>query len=255
MRPTQADSTRRFSRRVDDYVRHRPHYPEAVLEILRAEVGLTPAAVLADIGAGTGISTELFLRHGHRVHAVEPNAEMRAAAEAQLGRWPGFVSVNGTAEATTLPAASVDGIVAAQAFHWFQPEPTRAEFRRILRPGGWVALFWNRRLADCDAFAQAYEALLKRFSTDYAEVRHERIDAAAIRRFLGDGFVQRTLPNAQHFDLAALRGRLLSSSYAPLPDAPNHAPMMRELERIFAAHQRDGRVAFQYEVQVNLGRM
>jgi SAM-dependent methyltransferase len=251
----EKDPTQRFSRRVQDYVRYRPHYPEAVLGVLREEIGFTPAAVIADVGSGTGISTELLLRNGNRVFAIEPNREMREAAEAQFGGGPGFVSIDGTAEATTLPDAAVDLVLAAQAFHWFRPEPTRAEFRRILKPGGWVVLLWNRRLADSDPFARAYEELLQRFSSDYQEVRHERVDAEAIRRFLGGPSGHRSLPNSQRFDREALRGRLLSSSYAPLAGAPGHEAMMTSIDQIFREHQRDGRVEFCYEVQIYFGHL
>ncbi len=249
-----SDATRRFSDRVDDYVRYRPHYPDGVLEVLRAGAGLTPAAVIADVGAGTGISTELFLRNGNPVLAIEPNREMRAAAERSLGGTPGFRSVAGTAEATSLPPASVDGIVVAQAFHWFDPARARTEFQRILRPGGWVALIWNTRRKDTP-FARAYEALLEKFGTDYAQVTHERIDEAALARFFAPGFARHSLPNSQVLDLAALRGRLLSSSYAPAAGDSRHAPMLAELEAIFRKHQRDGRVRIDYQTQIYFGRI
>jgi len=250
--PPAGDSTRRFSDRVDDYERYRPGYPEGVLGILRAGVGLTPAAVIADIGAGTGISTDRFLRNGNPVFAVEPNREMRAAAERRLGGRPGFTSVAGTAEATTLPAASVDGIVVAQAFHWFDRARARAEFRRILRPGGWVALIWNTRRRETP-FAQAYEALLESFGTDYAQVKHERIDEAALAAFFATGFARRSVPNFQTLDLDGLCGRLRSSSYAPPAGHPRHAPMLAELEQIFRVHQHGGCVRFEYDTQVFFG--
>ncbi len=254
MKPAANDPTRRFSDRVNDYVRYRPGYPAGVLDALRAGVGLTPAAVIADIGAGTGISTELLLRNGNPVFAVEPNAEMRAAAEQLLGGRPGFHSVAGTAEATTLPAASVDGIVAAQAFHWFDVAKARAEFRRILRPGGWVALLWNTRRKDTP-FARAYEAVLTTYGTDYALVNHERIDEAALAGFFAPGFERRSLPNAQVFNFESLRGRLLSSSYAPAAGHPQHAPMLVALERIFRGHQQGGNVRMEYLTQVYFGRV
>ncbi len=254
MKSPARDPTQRFSDRVDDYERYRPGYPEGVLGILRAGAGLAPAAVIADIGAGTGISTELFLRNGNAVFAVEPNREMRAAAERRLGGRPGFASVAGTAEATTLPAASVDGIVVAQAFHWFDPVGARAEFRRILRPGGWVALLWNTRRKDTP-FARAYEALLEQFGTDYAQVKHERVDEPALAAFFARGFTRQSVPNFQILDDEGLRGRLQSSSYAPAAGHPRHGPMLAELARIFRDHQRDGHVRVEYETQLFVGRI
>jgi SAM-dependent methyltransferase len=125
MKPTE-----RFSDRVADYARFRAGYPPGVLEVLRRETGLAPHHVVADLGSGTGLSARLFLEDGNVVLGVEPNAAMRQAAERLLAGWPGFRSVAGTAEATTLDAGSVDLVVAAQAFHWFDPDATRAEVVR-----------------------------------------------------------------------------------------------------------------------------
>ena len=142
-----SNSTTRFSDRVEDYVKYRPHYPVAVLTYLQATYSFSSSWVVADIGSGTGISTELFLAAGNRVDAVEPNREMRRKAEELLSGHPGFVSIDGTAEATGLPEASVDLIVAGQAFHWFEPVATRREFVRIARPGAVAALIWTQRIA------------------------------------------------------------------------------------------------------------
>jgi ubiquinone/menaquinone biosynthesis C-methylase UbiE len=140
------DSKERFSDRVDDYRKYRPGYPEAVLQVLEERCGLSPSSVVADIGSGTGILTGMLLSKAHTVYAVEPNAPMRSAAEEDYRDHPAFRSVAGSAEATTLPSRSVDLITAAQAFHWFDPEKAKAEFRRILRKEGNIALIWNERM-------------------------------------------------------------------------------------------------------------
>jgi SAM-dependent methyltransferase len=248
------DPTRRFSHRVDDYVRYRPHYPPAVLDLLRAGIGLTPRTVVADVGAGPGIAAELFLTNGNPVWAVEPNPEMRAAAERRLGGRPGFHSIDGTAEATTLPDASIDCVVAAQAFHWFDPVKARAEFRRILRAGGWVVLLWNTRLVTTP-FGRAYESLLQSLGGDYPRVTREHIDQAVLGAFFAGGFERRTLPNGRTLDFASLRGGLLSASYAPTAGQSGYAPMLAELRRIFDAHQRDGRVPVELETRLYFGRV
>ena len=156
----QADPTLRFSDRVENYIRYRPGYPPQVLETLQAECGLTPAAVVADIACGTGIFTRMLLQNGNRVYGVEPNREMREAAERLLADHPNFTSVAGTAEATTLPGHSIDLATAAQAAHWFDLPKARQEFARILKPAGWAVLIWNERSTDASPFLRAYEELL-----------------------------------------------------------------------------------------------
>ena len=177
------DPTRRFSSRVDNYIKYRPGYPSAVIDTLASECGLTEQLIVADVGSGTGILSELFLKHGNPVFGVEPNREMREAGERRLKQYPNFTSVNGTAEATTLPDRSMDFITAGQAFHWFDRIQTRKEFTRILKGGGWVALIWNDRHIDTSPFLCAYEELLHRYGTDCEALTHRNVDAAAIAAF------------------------------------------------------------------------
>ena len=150
------------------------------------------------------------------VYGVEPNAEMRVAGERLLARFANFVSIDGTAEQTTLPGGSMDFITSAQAFHWFDREAARAEFARILRPHGWIVLIWNDRQIDSTPFLRDYEDLLQTFATDYAEVRHKELDLTKVRDFVGSDAADLTvLKNWQVFDYDGLRGRLFSSSYVP----------------------------------------
>ncbi len=249
-----ANPTTRFTDRVANYVRYRPGYPAEIIPYLSEAIGLGPADIVADVGAGTGISTRLFLDHGNVVFAVEPNAAMRAAAEAELARYPNFRSIAARAEATGLAQASVDLVAAAQAFHWFDRPAARAEFARILRPGGWVVLLWNVKLTDATPFLRDYEALLVEFGTDYTAVRHENVTDTELAAFFGQGYSSRTFPNAQRLDYAGLEGRLLSASYAPGPEHPDHAPMLAALRRIFDARQVGGQVVLEYETRVYSGR-
>jgi SAM-dependent methyltransferase len=245
----------RFSSRVDNYVRYRPGYPREVLDLLRNECGLCAESVVAEAGSGTGKLTELLLQAGCRVFAVKPNEAMRKAGEGLLKSNPRFTSVAGSAEVTTLPDRSADLIVAAQAFHWFDRERSRVEFRRILQPGGWVALIWNDRRTDRTAFLAAYETLLHAFSTDYEQVNHRNVDSVAVRQFFGVEPALVKFPYSQEFDFEGLRGRLLSSSYAPEQGQPNHDAMLARLRLIFDAHQQNGRVAIEYDTLVYLGRL
>jgi ubiquinone/menaquinone biosynthesis C-methylase UbiE len=247
--------TQRFSSRVNNYVRYRPGYPAAVIDLLKKECGLAPSAVVADIASGTGIFTRMLLENGNRVFGVEPNAEMRKAGEEFLAKYPDFTSVEGTAEATTLPDHSVDLATAAQAAHWFDLREARREFVRILKPGGWAALLWNQRRIDSTPFLREYEQLLLRYGTDYQNVRHERTTGEIETFFSPSPFQVRTFDYQQQFDSTALEGRLLSSSYTPQSDDVAYRPMLQELWKIFESHQVDGRVAFSYESQVFYGRL
>lgn len=245
----------RFNDRVENYAAYRPGYPAGIVDFLRDELSLTPAATVADVGAGTGLLSELLLRNGNVVIGVEPNDAMRAVAESRLKSYPNFRSVKGTAEATTLADACVEFIAAAQAFHWFDAGRARAEFRRILQPEGWVVLVWNMRRLEATPFLRDYEGLLREFGTDYQQVNCEQVSEARIADFFAGEFGVRAFDNFQSVDFAGLRGRLLSSSYVPLAGHPNHAPMLEALRRLFDAHQQGGRVTIEYDAKVYYGRL
>jgi SAM-dependent methyltransferase len=245
----------RFSSRVENYIKYRPGYPSETLDILKQECGLAKDSVIADVGSGTGILSELFLRNGNKVFGIEPNAPMRLAGEELLKAFENFVSIDGAAEATTLEPQSIDFVTAAQAFHWFKRSEAKSEFKRILKLGGWVVLIWNERLVDSTAFLRDYESLLLRYGTDYQEIRHENVEPEIADFFAPSTFQLKTLPNSQHFDFEALKGRVYSSSYAPEPGHPNFAPMMTRLEESFNAHNQNGVVTFEYETKIYYGRV
>lgn len=251
--------TQRFSDRVTHYARYRPSYPTAVLACLRDEWGLAETAVVADIGSGTGLLTRLFLDNGNPVYGVEPNAEMRTAGEGFLADYPHFTSVNGTAEATTLPDHSVDFVVAGQAAHWFAPEPTRAEWQRILKPGGHIALVWNTRHVEGSDFMRAYERILVAYARDdTGRPRREGGHERGPEFILGDSHQFRSFVNVQQFDYAGLEGRTLSSSMMPLTGHPHYEPMLAALRKLFDKYQVDGRVTVHYTTELyvspHLGR-
>lgn len=240
--------TGRFSNRVENYVKYRPGYPPEILGTLRVACGLTPQTVVADVGSGTGILAEMWLKNGNPVYGIEPNREMREAGERLLAVYSNFTSIDGKAEATSLPDRSVDLVSAGQALHWFDLDQARAEFRRILRPSGWVAIVFNDR-RDESPFMQAYRNLLLRYSTDYQQVDHKRITPELLHPFYGGPFETRVFAHCQVFDFEGLRGRLLSSSYMPL----NNAEMLKELRSIFDEHQSGATVSFEYSTTLYYG--
>src|SRR5271166_218880 len=247
--------TARFSDRVENYVRYRPVYPLEVLDLLRGECGLHPNHIVADIASGTGMFSRLLLENGNSVFAVEPNLEMREAGAHELESYSRLVSIAGTAEETTLRSASVDFVTAAQAAHWFDLPRARAEFARILIPGGWCVLLWNERRTAGTPFLRDYEQLLLTYGTDYKEVRHERTTAVIHDFFAPKAYMERAFDLRQRFDYEGTAGRLLSSSYAPLEGHPSYAPMMQELDRIFRAYAAGDMVEFEYNTRVFYGHL
>lgn len=245
------NATTRFSDRVTDYIATRPHYPIEIIDLLAAHCGLTPESVIADIGSGTGILTQLFLDNGNPVIGVEPNREMREGGEQFLSTYGRFTSVDGTSEATRLPTHAIDFIIAGQAFHWFDRDKTREEFLRIAKPEGWVVLVWNDRRVDSTPFLKDYEAMLQTFGTDYKDINHKNVqDTAIFTSFFGARPFEARFDNAQHFDFDGLLSRLHSSSYVPAKHDPRYAPLAALAREIFDAHQSNGRVSFEYDTRV-----
>ena len=244
------ETIERFSNRAENYVKYRPDYPAEVLQLFRDEMNLDASSVIADIGSGTGISSKLFLENGNEVYGVEPNEAMRSAAEEFLAGFPKFLSTDGTAENTNLPENSIDFVIAAQAFHWFDQEKTHAEFRRILKPGGCIALIWNERQLDTTEFLREYENFLLKFANDYTKVRHDNVNEEILTGFFESDFRRKTFQNEQVFDFEGLKGRALSSSYMPSEASENFEPMVAELQALFAKHSENGKIKVLYDTNI-----
>lgn len=252
--------TNRFSDRVDNYVKYRPHYPEDVIGFLKTEKIISENSVIADIGSGTGISCDLFLKHNYKVIGVEPNEPMRLAAESLLKKYSDqklFVSVNGTAENTTLENNSVDVIVCAQAFHWFNNEIFKAECKRILKPKGYVVLMWNDRRTDSTDFLKVYEDFLQMFGTDYKEINHKNTqEKSQFDNFFGkENYSEQSFYNYQDVNFEGLKGRVLSSSYMPNEGHPDFDHMVYCLKKIFTRYQENGLVRLDYDTKIYYGQL
>jgi SAM-dependent methyltransferase len=249
------DPTKRFSNRVKNYVKYRPTYPPEIIPLLESDCGLTPDSIIADVGSGTGLLTELFLKNRNQVFGVEPNPEMRAAGENILAKYSRFTSVDAVAEATTLPHQSVDFIVVGQAFHWFDRVKTREEFVRILKLDGWVVVAWNGYRVKSNPLMAAYQDLVVRYGADYSEVQRE-VEDCDVESFCHPATCTSTrFEFQQSFDYQGLKGRLLSASYALEPQHRDYEAMLRDLRKVFDANQQDGRVIFAYETVLYYGHL
>lgn len=249
MKPTE-----RFSDRVENYIRYRPSYPPQIIELMRREMNLNENSIVADVGSGTGIFSKLLLETGCTVYAIEPNEPMRRAGDEFLQEFERFRSIDGSSENTNLSDESVDLIAAAQAFHWFDREKAKAEFERIIKPSGYVALIWNERQLASTAFLRDYEDFLLRYGTDYKEVRHDAVSTDNIRPFFFEDFDEISFPNVQRVDFNGLKGRLLSASYIPRAGHSRYEEMLSNLEDIFARHQQAGAVEILYDTRVFYGK-
>jgi len=243
-----------FSNRVADYLKYRPAYPTEIIDLLSSEYGLSKKKLVADIGSGTGLLSRLFLTTGNSVWCVEPNAEMRRAAELELMQNKGFYSVDGSAETTTLAPDYYDYVVAGQAFHWFDMQKAQQEFCRIIKPSGRVVFIWNSRRTDTP-FLTEYEKLLQQYAATYAISRHRNITTETISEFTRSPVKLHIFPNRQTFDLTSLKGRMLSSSYVPKAGQPGYEKMIIELVRLFNKFEEDQRISFLYETRMYVSEM
>ncbi|MBH5317110.1 class I SAM-dependent methyltransferase [Paenibacillus sp. GSMTC-2017] len=246
----------RFSNRVDDYVKFRPTYPKEAINFLYDEVGFNADSVIADLGSGTGIFSKLLLDRGSEVIGIEPNKAMGEAAITFLNGEERYRHISGAAEETGIPSHSVDFIVSAQAYHWFDREAAKLEFQRILKPGGKVVLIWNVRKEIGSPFLEQYENLIRTFGTDYEQVAHKSAALDSLRPYFAkDSLKCEQFCYEQLLDERGLRGRLLSASYIPAVGHPNYEPMIAELSNIFEKSQKGGVVVLDYVTELYWGEV
>ena len=228
------------------YVKYRQGYPDTLVPLIEKKAELTTGSVIADVGCGTGLLAEAFLKNGYAVQGVEPNQEMRESAEQRLRGFSRFRSVAGSAEATGLEPRSIDLVTVGRAFHWFDTARALAEFSRILKPDGWCVIVWNRRKAS--PFMNAYDSFLQTYCDDYRQMRSARDQQ---RKLLEDlGFCLATLAHGETCTLEQLRGRILSLSVTPDPENPKFEPMLQSIEGLFREHEVQGHVRFEYDTLV-----
>ncbi|WP_168121661.1 class I SAM-dependent methyltransferase [Paenibacillus sp. HB172176] len=250
------DSKSRFTNRVENYVKYRPSYGKDAVDFLYETIGFRKEDIICDMGSGTGIFSKLLLERGSEVIGLEPNEAMREEAMKQLAGFPNYKAAEGSAEETGLEAASVNHIVCAQSFHWFDQELAKREMKRILKPGGKVALIWNSRKTTGSPFLEQFEQLLLDFGADYEKVGHKSITQKSLQPFFAeDGPNLERFVMRQRFDETGLLGRLLSSSYCPLPGQKGYDRMIDRLRRLFEENESGGCVTVEYDTELYWGEV
>jgi len=215
MAGVHAAAARGFSRSADAYDRARPDYPPAAVAWLAERLGLRPGRTVVDLAAGTGKLTRPLAATGAEVVAIEPVAEMRARIGDAAAR-----ALDGTAEAIPLRDASADAVTVAQAFHWFDGPAALAEIHRVLRPGGALALVWNRRPLE-DPVHAAIERIIAPHRGDAPAHRSGAWRAAFDATTLFGPLEERTFTHSRPHDADALADRVGSTSFvAALDDGP-----------------------------------
>lgn len=244
--------TSRFSNRAENYARFRPGYPDGLFAFLETAMNIKASDCIVDIGSGTGLFAEPFLKRGFSVVCIEPNDDMRKAGEERLKKYVAFQSIGSTAEGTGLPDESVDLITVAQTFHWLDPIGARLETKRVLKPHGQVVLAWNRQTSESE-FEKKYTALRNQYRI--GEPGPVQIDPVAIQQFFAPAVpVVKTFENEQLLDFEGLKGQLLSKSYIPLPGHETYDAMITDLIKLFVNYNESGLVRIRYETLLYYGK-
>lgn len=249
-------STERFSDIVEKYIKFRPGYPAELMYFLKNEIGLNGNETIADIGSGTGKLSESLLKAGFKVIGIEPNDAMRTACEELMGENSNFISVDGSAENTTLNENSVDVIMAAQAFHWFDVTQCLLEFKRILKDSTYpVFLIWNEREFKHDGIMKEYNRLITDYSIDYRAVNHHTLSENTFNAFFKYSYQVTSFEYSQPLNLDGLRGRYLSCSYALPEEDSSYTLAMEEINRIYDKYEKNGEIVLVYNTTVYYGRI
>lgn len=250
----ELNSKERFTDRAKNYSKYRPGYAQTLIEYLISQIELKTDDKIADIGSGTGISSKLFLDFGNTVYGVEPNSTMRFEAEENLNTYDKFYSIGSCAEKTDLENESVNHIVSAQAFHWFDPVPTKEEFKRILKTDGSVILIWNIRESDQGGFTDHLMRIIETYSADFTKTAEKR---DIVKDFFGNTEVTfKKISNPQTSSFEKIVGELSSYSYLPNEGQVNYKNMIDDVQILFDKFKdHDNHVVLNYSTIIHIGKI
>jgi ubiquinone/menaquinone biosynthesis C-methylase UbiE len=248
------NNTNKFTDKVDNYDKFRPNYPQEILLELK-RYNFSKNSIVADIGSGTGKLTQLFLENGNKTYAVEPNDNMRNKADILFKNISNYISINGTAEDSTLLDKSIDCITVGQAFHWFDPIKTIKEFKRIIKDNGILALIWNTRKVNT-LFLNSYENIIKKYSKKHSDSGHRNIDDNKIKEYFNKNYRKIIISHHQKYDFDGVIGRYLSSSYSVNENTQKYVKVYNELKKTFEQNKEDdNKVRFNYDTEMYIGNI
>jgi ubiquinone/menaquinone biosynthesis C-methylase UbiE len=246
----------RFAGKAIAYAQYRERYaPEILLPRLHAWCGLTPDWTVADVGAGTGMLSDVFLANGNHVLAVEPNDDMRQMCADLHKGTPSLEIIAGTAEATGLETSSVAMVAAGRALHWFDLDRAMVEFRRILTPEGWFAsIVFGRRESGREE-NERFEFLLREHTKGHASTRTSYEAYRRLGDFLVRDFHHEEITGSLELDWDALYGMAMSISHSPRVGDESHTQFERNLRAYFDRYASNGFVTWETRYWINVGRL
>lgn len=237
-----------FDNKAKEYAIGRPTYPEEILNRIK-ELGMGEQLTIADIGAGTGLLTHMLCRLGCRVLAVEPNLEMLNECRKYCSNNTNIEYINAPAERTQLKEHSIEIITIAQAFHWFDKQLCKAEFKRILKENGYVITIWNDMQEDSD-FTKEYMNIIHKYEIRTTAGNSYFNPDKEKSNFFGQDYIKIYYDNWKTATEEMVICKALSLSYTPSKSDSDYDKFIQELNEMFSKYQQNGKVTFHYKTEV-----
>lgn len=253
-RGNNMNSKAKFTGKSSLYDRYRPGYPKRFfIELFTKYISGNDNFVIADIGAGTGIFTELIASIGTDIIAIEPNDEMRAILKERMEDFKQVTCLNGSAENSGVGDKSVDIVTVAQAFHWFDAVAFKKECQRILKKNGLVMLIWNSRDHSSNLNKETAK-ISKKYCPNFqgfsGGINIERLD---LHQFFSNGYEHYAVSNPLKMDKEHFIGRNLSASYAPKKEDIFYDEFVDELGFLFEKYSKDQTILVPNDLHVYVG--
>jgi ubiquinone/menaquinone biosynthesis C-methylase UbiE len=248
------DTSSLYDNRVEYYLKYRPGYPDQyVSDLIKLKI-LQKSDVIVDMGCGTGLLAEIFLRNRNKVIGIEPNLEMRQAAENYLKKYLpiSFKCLNGKAESSTLDPISVNHIVCGESFHWFETHSAIKEFQRILIPNGYLMIFSNWEYKNTD-FAKQFNLIIQKHQFESNVKPPPKIEWNQI--FHNGKYEKIQYPMRKEMNFEQILGYALSLSRTPLPGDKAYEFFKNELKNAFNRFEKNTKILFEFKTKLKFGKL